>query len=58
VSSTVPTPGTAAAVAVAAPDANQRGRRGWAGYLLLMPGGVWLVLFFLVPTVTLLISSL
>jgi spermidine/putrescine transport system permease protein len=58
VSSTVPTPGTAAAAAVAAPDAKQRGRRGWAGYLLLMPGGVWLVLFFLVPTVTLLISSL
>jgi spermidine/putrescine transport system permease protein len=40
-----------------APAPEQR-RRGWAGYLLLLPGGLWLLLFFLVPTVMLLISSL
>lgn len=40
----------------AAPE--QRRTRGWAGYLLLAPGGLWLVAFFLIPTVTLLISSL
>ena len=56
-SSTVPTPGAAAAAAVAAPEVRER-RRGWIGYLLLAPGGLWLGLFFLVPTVTLLISSL
>jgi spermidine/putrescine transport system permease protein len=44
--------------AAAAPEVEQRGRRGWLGYLLLAPGGLWLGLFFLVPTVTLLISSL
>jgi spermidine/putrescine transport system permease protein len=47
----------AEAAAVAAPSESGR-RRGWAGYVLLAPGGLWLVLFFLVPTVTLLISSL
>ncbi|HEX2894347.1 MAG TPA: ABC transporter permease [Marmoricola sp.] len=56
--STVATPGAAGAAAVATPgDAGAR-KRGWTGYLLLAPGGLWLVAFFLVPTVTLLISSL
>ena len=39
------------------PPPEQR-RRGLAGYLLLLPGGVWLALFFLVPTVTLVATSL
>lgn len=56
--STVPTPGAAAAAAVAAPDGGAGRKRGWAGYLLLLPGGLWLLIFFLVPTVMLLISSL
>jgi spermidine/putrescine transport system permease protein len=33
-------------------------RRGIAGYVLLLPGALWLTLFFLVPTVTLVASSL
>ncbi|MDP2772007.1 MAG: ABC transporter permease [Nocardioides sp.] len=33
-------------------------RRGPAGYLLMLPGGLWLVLFFVVPTVTLVSTSL
>lgn len=41
----------------AAPPPEQR-RRGLAGYLLLMPGGLWLALFFLVPTITLIATSL
>lgn len=36
----------------------ERRRRGLAGYLLLVPGGVWLLLFFVVPTVTLVATSL
>jgi len=53
------TAGAAAGVTTAAalPPEKPR-RRGWVGYLLLAPGGLWLVVFFLVPTVTLLISSL
>jgi spermidine/putrescine transport system permease protein len=47
-----------AAAATAAPEVEQRRSRGWAGYLLLAPGALWLIVFFLVPTVTLLISSL
>jgi len=39
------------------PAAEQR-RRGLAGYLLLTPGTLWLTLFFLVPTVTLVATSL
>ena len=39
-----------------APPENRR--RGIAGYLLLVPGGVWLGLFFVVPTVTLVATSL
>ena len=45
-----------AAVVVPPPDRGRR--RGWIGYVLLAPGGLWLLVFFLVPTVTLLISSL
>jgi spermidine/putrescine transport system permease protein len=33
-------------------------RRGFTGYLLMLPGAVWLALFFVVPTVTLVASSL
>jgi spermidine/putrescine transport system permease protein len=33
-------------------------RRGFTGYLLLLPGGAWLAVFFLVPTVTLVATSL
>ena len=33
-------------------------RRGPAGYLLMLPGGLWLVLFFVIPTVTLVSTSL
>jgi spermidine/putrescine transport system permease protein len=46
-----------AAVVVPPESRGRRGRR-WTGYLLLAPGGLWLVAFFLVPTITLLISSL
>ncbi|WP_435744712.1 ABC transporter permease [Nocardioides sp. SYSU DS0663] len=35
---------------------GSRGR--WAGYLLLLPGAFWLALFFVVPTVTLVATSL
>ncbi|GAB2865017.1 ABC transporter permease [Nocardioides pacificus] len=38
------------------PDEGRR--RGLAGYLLLLPGGFWLALFFVVPTVTLVATSL
>ena len=34
------------------------GRRGFAGYLLLLPGALWLLLFFVIPTVTLVATSL
>ena len=43
--------------AVPPPDEEQR-RRGLTGYLLLTPGGLWLALFFVVPTVTLVATSL
>jgi spermidine/putrescine transport system permease protein len=39
------------------PDPAPR-RSGWSGYLLLLPGGLWLLLFFVVPTVTLVATSL
>jgi len=41
---------------LAAPEAPPK--RGRTGYLLLLPGTVWLLLFFLVPLVTLLSTSL
>jgi spermidine/putrescine transport system permease protein len=37
---------------------NRPKRRGRVGYLLLLPGGLWLAVFFLVPTVTLVSTSL
>ncbi|RHW23393.1 ABC transporter permease [Nocardioides immobilis] len=40
------------------PPAPEQQRRGLAGYLLLTPGSLWLALFFLVPTVTLVATSL
>lgn len=40
-----------------APEPEQR-RQGLGGYLLLTPGMFWLALFFLVPTVTLVATSL
>lgn len=40
-----------------APPPDQK-RRGLAGYALLTPGTLWLALFFLVPTVTLIATSL
>jgi spermidine/putrescine transport system permease protein len=44
----------------AAPAARGEGggRRGFAGYLLLLPGALWLLLFFVIPTVTLIATSL
>ena len=42
----------------ALPDAEEAPKRGFAGYLLMTPGSLWLLLFFVVPTVTLLASSL
>jgi spermidine/putrescine transport system permease protein len=39
------------------PIAGRR-RRRWAPYLLLLPGGIWLVVFFVVPSVQLLATSL
>jgi spermidine/putrescine transport system permease protein len=33
-------------------------RKGLAGYLLMLPGTVWLAIFFIVPTITLIASSL
>ena len=40
------------------PPAPDGQKRGWSGYLLLLPGAVWLLLFFVVPTVTLIATSL
>jgi spermidine/putrescine transport system permease protein len=50
--------GVAAAEDVAHPTGEQVRKRGWTGYLLLAPGTLWLTLFFLVPTVTLVATSL
>ena len=47
----------AAAAGLAAPEPAQR-RRGLVGYLLLAPAGLWLTLFFVVPLVTLVSTSL
>ena len=33
-------------------------KRGWTGYLLMLPGGLWLLIFFVVPLVTLISTSL
>jgi spermidine/putrescine transport system permease protein len=48
----VPTPGAVA------PDREDGHRRGITGYLLMLPGTVWLAIFFVVPTITLVASSL
>jgi spermidine/putrescine transport system permease protein len=51
----------AANLPVGAPTAGRGeggGRRGFAGYLLLLPGALWLLLFFVIPTVTLIATSL
>ena len=42
----------------AGPPAPEQKRRGLAGYFLLTPGSLWLALFFIVPTVTLVATSL
>ncbi|MGH3460784.1 MAG: ABC transporter permease [Kribbellaceae bacterium] len=42
----------------AAEPERRTGRRRITAYLLLLPGGLWLVLFFVVPLVTLLSASL
>src|SRR5262249_27058646 len=46
-----------AATAAPAAKTERRGRRSTA-YLLLLPGGLWLLLFFVVPLVSLLAASL
>jgi spermidine/putrescine transport system permease protein len=33
-------------------------KRGWTGYLLMLPGGLWLLIFFVIPLVTLISTSL
>src|SRR5690349_2932590 len=37
---------------------EEQQKRGWSGYLLMAPGSLWLLIFFLVPTITLVGSSL
>jgi spermidine/putrescine transport system permease protein len=41
-----------------AAEQRQVRKRGLIGYLLLLPGALWLILFFVVPAVTLLSTSL
>jgi spermidine/putrescine transport system permease protein len=33
-------------------------KRGWTGYLLMLPGGLWLLVFFVIPLVTLISTSM
>jgi spermidine/putrescine transport system permease protein len=40
------------------PSVEEAPRKGLSGYLLMVPGTLWLALFFVVPTVTLVASSL
>lgn len=40
------------------PDDKPATKRGLTGYLLMIPGAVWLLLFFVVPTFALIASSL
>jgi spermidine/putrescine transport system permease protein len=47
-----------AAATEAPTSGDERRRTGFAGYLLLLPGTLWLLLFFVVPTVTLVATSL
>ena len=51
-------PGLAAENRAVPPRDEDQQRRGLGGYLLLTPGGLWLTLFFVVPTVTLVATSL
>ena len=53
----VPSAGPTESRLVDEPEPEEK-RGGWAGYLLLLPGAAWLVLFFVVPTVTLVATSL
>ncbi len=50
--------GATAGVAAALPDDEEPKRRGFAGYFLLGPGMFWLILFFIVPFVAMVASSL
>src|SRR4051794_33848844 len=52
-----PTPGTSAPRSSAGVDGETARRRGW-GWLLLVPGMLWLAVFFLFPTVQLFFTSL
>jgi spermidine/putrescine transport system permease protein len=49
---------SATASATTEPVAHARGGRRLTAYLLLLPGGLWLILFFLVPLVSLITASL
>ncbi len=40
------------------PQPGRRRTRRWTGYLLLLPGALWLLLFFAVPTMQLVATSL
>jgi spermidine/putrescine transport system permease protein len=42
----------------AATSGEEAQKRGFTGYFLMVPGTVWLILFFAIPTVTLVASSL
>jgi spermidine/putrescine transport system permease protein len=44
--------------AIESPPAPPRGRRTYTGYLLLLPGAIWLALFFVVPFYSLVATSL
>jgi len=45
-------------VAAATPDVEQERRSGRTGYLLLLPGILWLLVFFLLPTIQLAATGL
>jgi spermidine/putrescine transport system permease protein len=46
------------AEADAAPAASAERKRGWVGYVLLLPAAIWLALFFVVPLFSLVSTSL
>ncbi len=50
--------GAPGAAAAAVPEEGQARRRGFVGYFLLGPGLFWLILFFIVPFVAMVASSL
>jgi spermidine/putrescine transport system permease protein len=41
-----------------APSVDAERKAGWAGYLLLLPAAVWLLVFFVIPLVSLVSTSL